>query len=301
MTVNGSPHFLIVGAPKSGTTSLYKYLSQHPMVFMPEKKEPVFFCEYERAFQGPGSREFDANLVTDAKAYLSLFTGAPTGSLTGEASTDYLSCPGAPIRIKQWNPAAKIIICLRNPIERAYSEHVHLVRDTLEQEDFKTALMLEEKRRADRWIPLFWHVERSMYHDAVKRYLETFGEQNVKVVLYEDLVRDPATVIATLFRFLNLPLANVDVTRPHNVSGYPRSSALQAFLLREGHVKTLMKKLVNKEIRTSIKEAAFLANLQKRDLKAKDHRFLREKLVEDIISLQHLLHTNLENWVSEQR
>jgi len=210
-----SPDFVIAGAPKAGTTSLYRYLLQHPGIFMPAKKEPVFFCGYERNFRGPGSEVFNENLVVDEKEYLGLFSGAPAGSLTGEASTDYLSCPESPYRLKEWNPSARVVICLRNPIERAYSEHMHLVRDMLETKTFREALELEDERAARNFIPLFWHVERGLYHESVQRYLEVFGHRKVKLILHEELTRSPASVVEEIFEFLGVAPVPVEVAVQH--------------------------------------------------------------------------------------
>ncbi len=120
-------HFVIVGAPKCGTTSLYRYLQQHPRVFMPENKEPRFFCDYPVASFEFGTKQFHPSVVTAPDEYLGLFRDAPPGAILGEASTDYLSCQGVAERLHAWNPEAKIIVMLRDPIDRAYSEYQHSI------------------------------------------------------------------------------------------------------------------------------------------------------------------------------
>jgi len=296
-----SPHFVIAGAPKAGTTSLYKYLLQHPDIFMPAKKEPVFFCGYERTFRGPGSGVFNENLVVDDEEYLGLFSEAPAGSVTGEASTDYLSCPESPYRLKEWNPSARIVICLRNPIERAYSEHMHLVRDMLETMSFREALKLEDERAARRWIPLFWHVRRGLYYESVRRYLDVFGDQRVKVILHEELRRAPALVVEEIFEFLDIAPVPVEVAGQHNVSGHPRLRKLQAFLLHENRVKSAIKRLAPRKIRTVFKEAALSANLRKDVMSTEDYAYLRKKFVGDIEKLQRLLEVDLQHWMRREQ
>lgn len=292
-----SPHFVIAGAPKAGTTSLYKYLSQHPNIFMPAKKEPVFFCGYERRFRGPGSEVFNENLVVDEEEYLGLFSEAPAGSLTGEASTDYLSCPRSPYLLKEWNPSARVLICLRNPIERAYSEHMHLVRDMLETKSFRDALELEDERAARNWIPLFWHVKRGLYYESVRRYLEVFGDQRVKVILHEDLGRSPASVVDEICEFLGVEPVPVGVAEQHNASGHPRLRRLQAFLLHENRVKSAMKGLVPRKIRTMVKEAVLSANLRRSAVSGEDFDYLKERFAVDVEKLQGLLEVNLGHWM----
>jgi Sulfotransferase domain len=292
-----SPHFVIAGAPKAGTTSLYEYLLQHPNVFMPAKKEPVFFCGYEREFRGPGSEVFNENLVVEEEEYLGLFSEAPAGSVTGEASTDYLSCPESPYRLKEWNPSARIVICLRNPIERAYSEHMHLVRDMLETKTFRDALELEEERAARSWIPLFWHVKRGLYYESVRRYLDAFGDQRVKVILHEELTRSPASVVEGIFEFLGIASVPVGVAEQHNASGRPRLRKLQAFLLHENRVKSAIKRLAPRKIRTRVKEAALSANLRRSAVSEEDFGYLKDRFAVDVEKLQGLLDVNLEHWM----
>jgi hypothetical protein len=298
--MNKPPQFVVVGAPKAGTSSLYEYLKQHPLLFMSPKKEPGFFCSYERDFKGPGSHTFNKNLVTDPGEYLDLFAEAPRGSLTGEASTDYLSCPQAPLRLQEWNPAAKIIACLRNPIYRAYSEHRSLVRNMREQEGFATALRLESERRNEGWIPLFWHVERGLYCDAIERYISAFGKGNVKIVFYEDLMRSPKLVVRTLFEFLGVKPAPVDVSKMYNVSGYPLFKPLQSVLLKENRLKSSLKSLLREQTRTRIKETVLWTRLQKKTMSQAEFGYLKTQFSSDVACLQDLLRTDLSHWVEDR-
>lgn len=294
------PQFVIIGAPKAGTSSLYEYLKQHPMLFMPSNKEPVFFCNYKKNFRGPGSDGFHRDLVTDPRDYLNLFAEAPDGAVTGEASTDYLSCPQAPLRLREWNPTVKIIVCLRNPIDRAYSEHMHLVRDMLEQEEFSTALRLESARRADGWIPLFWHVERGLYYEAVKQYIGTFGRQNVRIVFHEDLLQHPEWVVSNLYSFLGVPPQPTKVAKRYNVSGYPFLKPLQSALLKENRLKTRVKVMIGEKRRTRIKEALLAANIRKREMPQAEFEFLRARFEDDIVRLQELLESDLSRWLADR-
>jgi hypothetical protein len=299
--MNKPPQFVIAGAPKAGTSSLYEYLKQHPMLFMPRNKEPVFFCNYRKNFHGPGSDDFNRDLVTDPEDYVRLFAEAPDGAVTGEASTDYLSCPQAPLRLKEWNPTVKIVICLRNPIDRAYSEHMHLVRDMLEQEEFAAALRLENERRANGWIPLFWHVERGLYYEAIKRYIGTFGQQNVQVIFHEDLLRSPELVVSDLFKFLGVPPKKVEVTKMYNVSGHPFLKPLQSALLKENRLKTHVKKIIDEKNRTRIKEALLAANIRKKGMPRAEFEYLRTQFDGDISRLQELLQVDLSRWSANQQ
>jgi hypothetical protein len=119
------PNFLIIGAAKSGTTSLHHYLKQHPQVYMSQIKEPSFFAfeGTKPAIPGPWKRWAAHNFITDIQAYRSLFQGVSDEVAIGEASTIYLVHPTAPQRIRHYVPDAKLIAILRDPAERAYSNY----------------------------------------------------------------------------------------------------------------------------------------------------------------------------------
>ncbi len=150
------PNFLVIGATKSGTTSLYTYLKQHPEVYMP-MKEPNFFALEGREppfFRGPeGWKEPSQKRITDLEGYRTLFAGASGEKAMGEVSPLYLYAPQAAYRIRRYVPEAKLVAILRNPVERAYSAYMHLVREDREPLGFAEALKEEERRIQSNWGP----------------------------------------------------------------------------------------------------------------------------------------------------
>lgn len=138
-TESRKPDFFIVGAPKAGTTSIYSYLVQHPEIFMPARKEPYFFGQWRR------------NSEEDLRDYLRLFRGVPESKVAGEASTTYLYLQSAAEEIKAFRPDAKIIIMLRNPVDRAYSQYWHHVRLGWVEASFEEELEAEEARLREGW------------------------------------------------------------------------------------------------------------------------------------------------------
>ncbi len=293
------PDFFIVGAPKSGTTALYHILGQHPALFLPTKKEPLYFCGYKRNFQGPGAEWQNANLVTDQADYVDLFKQAPPGAMTGEASTDYLACPKAALRIKAWNRDAKIIIVLRNPIDRAYSEHMHLVRDLRETESFIEALRLEPQRIDTGYIPLFWHLRRSLYYMQARRYIETFGRDNVRIFLYDELQTAPDKVISSILSFLGQDNIKLDTSQNINRSGLPTSIWLQRVVLGEVPVIMKLSKVVPRILRNRVRMGLMSANLARTSITRADYHFLLDQLRPDIMSLQQFLNIDLSAWLTE--
>jgi hypothetical protein len=297
------PNFIIAGAPKAGTTSLYRYLAQHPQIFLPNAKEPMFFCGYERNFVGPTSDWYNTHMVNEPQDYLALFADAAENVLSGEASTDYLSCPKAAARIKAWNPDAKIIIILRNPIDRAYSEHMSLVKKMCEDVSFLKSIELEEQRITKGYTPYFWHVKRGLYYEAIKRYFDCFDRKNILIFLYSELNQAAKQVVESIFSFLDVENISIDTTERFNVSGRPKSKFLQRLFLSKrkryfsGIARTFIR---NDEVRGKLRRSIMLSNLDKPQLKNHEFVYLRDIFYEDIMKLQELLQIDLSDWVADR-
>ncbi len=187
------PNFFIVGAGKAGTTSLHSYLGQHPQVFMSPIKEPHFF---EAGWEKIGKAgHFVPTRITGEREYLQLFKEAGEAKAIGEASPSYLFDEEAPFLIKKKVPEAKIIISLRDPIDRAYSQYLHFVRAGAETKPFYDALF-------DELGDLY--VQPGRYSDQVRRYLEVFGREQVLVLMFEDLKRNPIELLSRVADFLGI-------------------------------------------------------------------------------------------------
>jgi hypothetical protein len=148
------PNFLVIGAGRSGSTSLYHYLAQHPQIFMSPVKEPKFFALEGHAldFRGPGDERIRVDTTTTLTAYRSLFDGVRGELAVGEASTLYLSHEAAADAIARHVPEMKLIAILRDPAERAHSAFQHLTRDGYEPlANFEDALCDEPRRMAEGW------------------------------------------------------------------------------------------------------------------------------------------------------
>ncbi|MBK8047795.1 MAG: sulfotransferase domain-containing protein [Anaerolineales bacterium] len=199
MTTTKQPTFLVVGAAKSGTTSLFYYLAQHPEIYVPAVKEVNYFCEP----RGPYAK-------ADAE-YLALFRwGAQKAG--GEASVAYLFDEGAPQRIKQLLGAIKILIVLRNPADRAYSQWSFYNYRGEEPLGFEEALAAEQDRRnsaefqanAHGHPGFFYYYWAGLYYEQVKHYIDTFGRENVHIDIFEELVRDLPARCANIFTLLGV-------------------------------------------------------------------------------------------------
>lgn len=208
MTQRQFPDLYIVGAPRTGTTFMYEYLGDHPGVFMPERKEPNFFC----SDLDSGSYLDSVSFIRDEARYLELFRDARPGQLTGEGSTWYLFSAAAAHRIHEVRPDARIIIMLRDPVEMMYSLHGRRRFGGTETLGFADALEAEDdRRRGLRLPPRPRNVKALIYRDVaayaeqVRRYFDQFGRDQVQVIIFDDFKADPAAAYRSTLEFLGLP------------------------------------------------------------------------------------------------
>ncbi len=211
------PNFFVVGASKSGTTALWKALSQHPDVFMSPVKEPRFFS-------GNGS----------SHEYLSLFAAANGQRAIGESSGDYLPSAEAARRIRRNIPDAKLIALLRQPVERAHSHYWYRVRRGDERaRSFEHALAREETLGVGA-PPWQYYRRRGFYHSQLSAYLALFPREQLSIHLYEDWCDSPHRTLRELFTFLGVDPGVVPTLAKHNVGTAPRSRALHRLVRRAG-------------------------------------------------------------------
>ena len=290
------PNFLIVGAAKSGTTSLYHYLNQHPEVFLPANKEPHHFAPAKWCGHPP----------LDRASYEKLFEGTANYTVRGEASTGYLYYPDSPDMIHKGIPDCRIVIILREPVARAYSGYCHELREGLETVSFEEALA--EERRGTRIIRggefSFNYIKQSIVCHLIKRYIALFGQDRVHICLYDDLVENPAELMHQLFRFLG-----VDDTFDgnwgyrYNPSGLPRMQALHNLLDGENIISYRLRQFVASRGPDSRWQSLWHRlrdwNISSRHdmfIEGETERFLRQRFEPEIRCLETLLERDLSHW-----
>lgn len=293
------PNFLIIGAAKAGTTSLYYYLRQHPQIFMSSWKEPKFFSleGEELNFQGP-TRTINVNSINNLDDYLKLFESVRDEVAIGEASPVYLYSPKAPLNIKKHIPEAKLIVVLRHPAERAFSSFAHLIRAGYETLSFEQALEEESKRIKEKWAPLWYYKGKGFYAQQLERYFELFDREQIKIYLYEELVKDSVALVQDAYKFLGVDDSFVpDLTRM-NVSGVPKSRFLHSLLTRDNQLKTLAKVVIPKSFRYGISTKIKKKNLGSKPVMSVETRNqLTEFYREDILRLQEIINQDLTHWL----
>jgi hypothetical protein len=287
------PNFLIIGAMKSGTTALYYYLEQHPEIYMSPVKEPNFFSSQEQ--------ENAADTVTHIGTYQHLFRGVSGEKAIGEASHSYLYEPRAAAEIRRYVPEVKLIAILRNPIDRAYSHFLHMVRSGTEPlDDFAQALREEAGIHNERIFQDY--IGRGLYYDQLRRYFGTFPREQVRVYLYEDLSGAPISTVQDAFRFLKVDDSFVpDVSLRRNVSGHPRYKTLDRLLRSQSWIKHVAKIYLPARLRWRFSRA--FDDLKTRNLiepppvQSEVRRQLIRVYREDILNVQELIHRDLSGWL----
>lgn len=292
------PDFLIVGAAKSGTTSLYHYLSEHPEIYLNDKKELRFLSSMPRNFQGPGDENVNKSIPKDVKEYRKLFSTMHNGQKAGDISPDYLYYYENSIsNMKKYLVNPKVIVILRNPIERAFSQYGHFVRDGREKESFANALSLCNEREQMNWEWAWQYLNVGLYYEQVKAYKENF--ENVKVYLFEDLKSDPKNLIKDIFEFLEVDsnFTPDNLKEKFNVSGMPKNKLLHNFLHNKNILKSIVKTFIPPSYRRKIIQNLKLKNMKKVPMKFEDRNYLKEFYRDDIRKLEKLIDRDLSHWL----
>jgi hypothetical protein len=202
------PDFFLIGAPKAGTSALHAALAQHPGLFLSGVKEPKYYMCGDSpppAYKGPGDAHSNQEWVWQRARYLRLFEDAPEGTLRGESTPFYLYNRDARRRIAADSPDAKLVAVLRDPVDRAYSNWMHLWMDGLEPvPDLVAAAKLEQQRVDAGWAP-FWHYRGlGMYGRQVEDLLDHFPREQVLLLRYRELVDDGQATLNRVCRFLGV-------------------------------------------------------------------------------------------------
>lgn len=299
-----APGFFIVGAPKCGTTALYAWLKQHPDVFLPEGKEPHFFGK-DLTWRHRDTLTPEAAL----ERYLELFRDAGPARAVGEASTMYLYSREAADEIFQFNPEARIVVMLRNPVDQMYSFHSERLYGQNEDiVDFVEALKAEDERKHGERIPALARlVEGCFYRDVarysnqVERYLDVFGADRVHVIVHDDMRKDPEGVFRGVARFLEIDESFVPEFVEVNGNKVPRFPALQRLLRnRNSGWRTALRRALPPGLRKRIFRSVGRANtldVTRRKMDPALRGELQHEFEFDVRRLSALIGRDLSHWV----
>lgn len=302
MPTDTRPNLFIVGAQKSGTSALAAWLGQHPEVCMSFPKEPGYLAFGESGYTYPDGYGNPAPasryVVSDERSYLNLFAHAtPEQRILGEASTWYLALPGMAQRIRDYRADAKIIVILRDPVERAYSAWRHARGDRLEPcEDFSAALAMEAGRGEVEFLLRYQRM--GLYSEALAEYQSVFPKAQLLVLFYDDVRDDPLSVWRAVCEFLGIDAAHTPAFgNRYNRSGQPRNRFVHS-LLRSHRLKRLARAVLPHQVAMRAKQQVENINLEQfPDMDATSRAALREYYRRDIQQLSRLTNRNLVAWL----
>lgn len=302
------PDFFIVGAPKAGTTALHATLAVHPQVFMPRFKEPKFFL-YDGVRpvgpRGPGDAHGTRESIWRRDRYEALFSDAPPGSLRGESTAFYLQDPVALGRIRLEIPHAKLIAILRDPVDRAYSNWMHLWADGLEPiGDFVTAFNAEDQRIEAGWA-YFWHYRRlGLYGEQVSTVLELFGRDQLHLLRYRDLVDRPAEALNGVCDFLDIDRVQAVSIPAENtrrfVAPSPRTRAVSSVIRAGARVGAHFPPLLWRTASVPLLWALQYGGGPRPELAVDDRRRLVAVFAQDIALLERVTGVSYSDWLGDR-
>lgn len=303
------PNFVIAGMAKSGSSSVHNYLCQHPEIFMCPLKEPRFFAfDGNRPdYAGPFDEEmFNRWVIYKKNEYEQLFAGSEAYKAVGESSL-YVHFKGSAKTIFRYKPEMKFIFILRNPVERAFSLYLHMVRDGYEKLTFRDALTVEDERIKENWSSPFRYFQHGLVADGIRDYFSYFPKDQFYFVRYEDLKQNNLQTIQGMCAFLGVDPHYDFFSLQTNVGGVAKNKWLHAVLYRvagkDNALKRLIRPLLDEPRRIWLREMVdkvIRYNLRKCHMSNEDHAFLLEKYADDIKQTSVLSGLDLSDWLLQR-
>ncbi len=261
------PNFFIVGAPKAGTTSLYAYLKETKDIYMSPVKEPRYF-----QIRIPESY---LPRISDKAKYLKLFRKVTDEKAIGEATPTYLQDPESAKLIHNVVPDARIIILLRDPVERAFSHYLTIKSQGIEKNSFHNVIKQSIEIRLKGIEKYNTYLDHGLYAKAVKRYVNIFGTNKVKILIFEEFIKDPKKTIQDVLDFLGVksePPQNVE--QSFNVYAVPRGK-FGLYIYRSKTLAELSKKIIPFSLKWKLKENLILKK-EKKPVISKEDKVILE-------------------------
>lgn len=295
------PNFFIIGAPKCGTTALSDYLKNHPYIFMSNPKEPDYFAE-----------DFNRTEFKTLEQYLQLFAAKKKQHLAvGEASVHYLCSQVALGNIYQFNPQAKLIAMLRNPVDLVYSYHAQLLYNTGEDEaDFAQAWKLQSARKTGKFIPKNCRNPQVLQYrmigqlgSQVEKLFNIFPSQQIKIILFDEFELAPQKTYEEVLSFLNIPSDNRRYFPRINTNKTHKNAWLGSFTERTPQSILQVKQVVQNTfgvesfgVMNKIRQLN-IDNQERKPLSGEFRLELINEFQQEIEKLSQLINQDLSHWL----
>jgi hypothetical protein len=305
-------NLFIIGAAKSGSTSLAHYLGQHPDIFFsPVKETNHFSLEIDKSilskhylkhnhtdedsyFKNQFPQELQLSIIQKPQHYAKLFKAGQGKKYRAEASVSYMHSPVAAKAIYEYNPNAKIIAILRQPAERAFSHYLMALRFGYTSLAFREAFEKDKNKPTKGWGISELFYELGLYHKQLLRYFELFPRENILVLRFEDLKSNPEKLLRTCFDFLNLNSTDIDTGQVYNPGEVPKNPGFNRLLYKTGLSKaasTVLPKSLIKKVKSRLLKS------DKPTLTQEDKEYLNKLYAEEIEKTAKLTGLDLSHWL----
>ena len=288
------PNFFIVGGSKCGTTNISYYLDSHPEVFVSKLNEPYYFCKWD--LSNNFKRE---SMIRDEVKYLELFKDVKTEKVIGEATPSYLHSPNSAYKIKERFPDSKIIISIRNPIERAYSGYFSnefMRKDNL---SFKEMIDSHKKLIDENEFYIYNILEPGFFSKHIKRFQDNFTSDKIKVIVFEDYIKNTEKSIESILEFLELDTDFEFTEQPKRGYRIPKNK-ISKLTLENKTIRKLSTFFIPTVTRQQIGERFMLKETEKPVMNLEERNYLKEIYKDDVKELEILLDRDLP-WLDFHR
>lgn len=278
-----NPNFFIVGGAKCATTNISYYLNDHPDIFIPELNEPYYYCKFDvpKNFKR-------VSMITDKKKYLNLFKKATNHKVIGEATPVYLQCPNAAKEIKNDFPNSKILISIRNPIDKSHSSYFSYKFMNLDKRTFSEKIDIYEKKILNNEFDIYNFIEDGFFSKHIKIFQKFFPPEQIKIIFFEDYIKDIPTHINSILNFLEIKETIPLVIKPKNSFRVPRNQ-LSKYLLNNKTFRNISTKLIPTITRDKLGERFFVKQSTKPSMSVEDRERLKKIFLNEYTDLKNLL------------